>query len=206
VRHIALALTLTLAGVPVSAQVGLQPMFESGEALEAELHSDFNGDGHADIAYIVRGEERRELRVATTVVTDGEIGETPPQVLSLDPYPLGSARLSAKGNVLVLEDLTGGTTAVASTHRFRWDQRLGAMRLIGLDAALYSRTFAHGGQEASWNLLTGDLHTQTLRLRRDNNDIAYDKVDQRRRKRASQPLRLEQSPNGEDLLEWPGGR
>jgi hypothetical protein len=181
-------------------------MFESGEALEAELHGDFNGDGHADIAYIVRGEERRELRVATTVVTDGEIGETPPQVLSLDPYPLGSARLSANGNVLVLEDLTGGTTAVASTHRFRWDQRLGAMRLIGLDAVLYSRTFAHGGQEASWNLLTGDLHTQTLRLRGDNSDIAYDKVDQRRRKRASQPLRLEQSPSGEDLLEWPGGR
>lgn len=69
-----------------------------------------------------------------------------------------------KNSVLLLRDMTGGTTAVASTHRFRWDAKLGAMRLIGLDATLYSRTYAHDGQEPSWNLLTGSLVNRTLRL------------------------------------------
>jgi hypothetical protein len=200
-------LALMLVAAPATAQVGPQPMFGASEQLEVELHADFNGDGHADVAYIVRGEDRRDLRVATTIVNAVEIGETPPQVLVLDPYPLGDATLSvkdsAKGKVLVLEDLTGGTTAVASTHRFRWDARLQAMRLIGLDATLYSRTFAHSGREASWNLLTGDLVTQELKLNRGPGDTAYDRVGKRRSKKPSPPLRLEVAPSGDELLGWP---
>ncbi len=203
-------LALALCAAPAAAQVGLQPMFDAGEELEVELHADFNGDGHADVAYVVRGDDKRELRVATTFVTEVEIGENPPQVLALDPYPLGTGQLSvkdsAKGKVLVFEDLTGGTTAVASTHRFRWDAKLEAMRLIGLDATLYSRTFAHDGKEASWNLLTGDLVTRTLRLNRGPGDAAYDTVGERKRKKPSPPLRLENAPSGDDLLGWPGAK
>ncbi len=200
-------LALALMAAPAAAQVGPQPMFAAGEELEVELHADFNGDGHADIAYIVRGEDRRELRVATTVITEVEIGENPPQVLALDPYPLGDAQLtvkdSAKGKVLVFADLTGGTSAVSSTHRFRWDAKLAAMRLIGLDALLYSRTYSHDGEEASWNLLTGALITQTLRLSKDR---GYDKVGLTRKTKQSPPLTLEQSPSGGDLLGWPGAQ
>ncbi|WP_285712398.1 hypothetical protein [Erythrobacter oryzae] len=203
-------LALALIAAPAAAQVGPQPMFDAGEELEVELHADFNGDGHADVAYIVRGDDKRELRVATTFITEVEIGENPPQVLALDPYPLADARLSetdsAKGKVLVLEDLTGGTTAVSSTHRFRWDARLEAMRLIGLDATLYSRTYAHDGKEASWNLLTGDLVTRTLRLNKGPGDQAYDTVGETKRKKPSPPLRLENSPSGDDLLGWPGAK
>lgn len=203
-------LGLALIAAPAAAQVGPQPMFDAGEELEVELHADFNGDGHADVAYVVRGDDKRELRVATTFVTEVEIGENPPQVLALDPYPLGPAQLSAKdsakGQVLVLQDLTGGTTAVFSTHRFRWDTKLQAMRLIGLDATLYSRTFAHDGKEASWNLLTGDLVTRTLRLRKGSYDVAYDKIGERKRKKPSPPLKLEGSPSGDNLLGWPGAK
>lgn len=201
-----LALALALAAAPAAAQVGPQPMFEAGEELEVELHADFNADGYADVAYIVRGENRRELRVTTTVVTEVEIGETPPQVLALDAYPLAEGTLKVKGNVLLLEDLTGGTTAVASTHRFRWDGKLQAMRLIGLDAKLYSRTFAHDGQEASWNLLTGDLVTRTLRLNTGKGDHAYNLADEAKTKKRIKPLKLEESPSGDDLLGWPGAK
>lgn len=203
-------LALAMIAAPASAQVGPQPILDAGEELEVGLHADFNGDGHADVAYIVRGDEKRELRVATTFVNEVEIGENPPQVLALDPYPLGTAQLSekdsAKGKVLVFEDLTGGTTAIASTHRFRWDAKLEAMRLIGLDATLYSRTYAHDGREASWNLLTGDLVTRTLRLNKGPGDAAYDKVGEIRRKKPIPPLRLGDSPSGDDLLGWPGAK
>jgi hypothetical protein len=211
-RAALLALALIAASAPMQAgaQVGPQPMFDAGEALEVELHADFNGDGHSDVAYIVRGDDKRELRVATTLVTEVEIGENPSQVLALDPYPLGEALLevkdSAGGKVLIVKELTGGTTAVFSTHRFRWDAKLQAMRLIGLDATLYSRTFSHDGREASWNLLTGDLTSHRLKLRGGDSDIAYDEVDKKRKKKRSAPVRLEQSPSGDDLLGWPGAK
>lgn len=202
----ALALTLALLALPAAAQEGPQPVLAEGEAVEVELRADFNADGRADLAYIAAREDSRELRVVTSFISEVEIGENPAQVLVLDPYPLGDGVLKLKGNVLLLEDLTGGTTAVFSTHRFRWDAKLAAMRLIGLDATLYSRTYAHDGKEASWNLLTGDLVTRTLRLRKGPGDQAYDKVGQMKRKKPSRPLKLEASPSGDGLLGWPGAK
>ena len=203
-RH-ALALALGLLALPAAAQEGPRPLLAEGETVEVELREDFNADGRADLAYIGAREDSRELRVVTSYVSEVEIGENPPQVLVLDPYPLGDGVLKLKGNVLLLEDLTGGTTAVFSTHRFRWDAKLQAMRLIGLDATLYSRTFAHDGIKASWNLLTGDFASHTLKLRGGDSDTAYDEVDKKRKKKRSAPVRLEQSPTGDDLLGWPGG-
>ncbi len=182
------------------------PALAEGERVEAEVRADLDGDALPDLAYIARSEEQRELRVVTTHGSASAVGETMPQVLALDPYPLGDGSLMVRNRVLLLEDLTGGTTAVASTHRFRWDAKLGAMRLIGLDATLYSRTFAHDGSEASWNLLTGDLVTQRMRLRRGGGDQAYDIVGRTRRKKPSPPIRLEDAPAGDDLLGWPGGQ
>jgi hypothetical protein len=204
--RVALAPALALtAALPLAAQGEPQASLVSGETIEVETRADLNADGVEDLAYIARRDEvLRELRVVTS--TGSGPGENPPQVLAMDPYPLGDAQLAVKGNVLLLQDLTGGTTAVFSTHRFRWDAKLSAMRLIGLDATLYSRTFAHDGQKASWNLLTGLLLTHTMRLRKDDSDIAYDDVDKRRTRKPSPPLRLEQSPSGDELLGWPGGQ
>lgn len=209
------ALVLALIAAPLAAQEGRQPVLAEGEELEAEARADFNSDGLEDLAYVARngptdvaigGNERRELRVVISYRNETDFGHNPAQVLALDPYPLAPATLTLKGNVLLLNDLTGGTTAVFSTHRFRWDPKLDAMRLIGLDATFYSRTFAHDGKEASWNLLTGVLLTHTLRLRQDDSDRAYDEVGKQRRRKASPPLRLEQSPSGDDLLGWPGAK
>lgn len=206
-KTIAIALLLTAS--PATAQEGPQPWLADGETIEVELRGDFNADFVPDLAYVAAKEDQRELRVVLGFANETDVGELPMQVLPLDPYPLAAASLAlsgpVRGKVLLLEELGGGTTAVHSTHRFCWDTKLGAMRLIGLDATLYSRTFAHDGRKASWNLLTGDLHTHTMRLRKDDSDIAYDEVDKRQRKKRSRPLRLENSPSGDDLLGWPGG-
>lgn len=201
-------LALMVLAYPVVAQATVHAV--SSMDIEAAVTADLNGDGVDDHAMILRhGATSRELRVVTSYRNETDFGESPSQVLALDPYPLGDAQLSVKdgvrGKVLVLKDLTGGTTAVASTHRFRWDAKLQAMRLIGLDATLYSRTFAHDGMKASWNLLTGDLSSHRLKLRNDGSAIAYDEVDRRRRKKRSAPVRLEQSPTGDALLGWPDG-
>lgn len=208
------ALALLVAATPapaneLTAPFG-HPMTEEGQTVETQILGDFNGDGYGDLAYVVRGDDQRFLRVVTSMAGEVDLDIHPPQELALDPYPLGDGTLkvtqSAKGKVLVFDDLTGGTTAVASTHRFRWDAKLQAMRLIGLDATLYSRTFAHDGQEASWNLLTGDLVTRTLRLNKGPGERTYDKLAERRRKNPSRPVRLENSPGGDDLLGWPSSK
>jgi hypothetical protein len=200
-------LALALLASPLAAQQGPQPYLAQGETIETELRADLNGDGNADLAYVAAKEGQRELRVVVSYVSETDFGELPAQVLALDADPLADASLSvkgqARGRVLIVQELAGGTTAVASTHRFRWDEKLGAMRLIGLDATLYSRTFAHDGQVASWNLLTGDLTHHRLKLRNDGSDIAYDEVDKERKRKPSPPLRLEDSPSGDELLGWP---
>ncbi|MCL9998003.1 MAG: hypothetical protein NBV68_01345 [Erythrobacter sp.] len=197
-------LGLGLIAAPVAAQATVHAV--STMHIEVAVTADLNGDGLDDSAMVVGDGGRRELRVVTSYRSETDSGENPPQVLPLDPGPLGDAVLEVKGDVLLLKELTGGTTAVASTHRFRWDGKLGAMRLIGLDATLYSRTFAHDGREASWNLLTGDLTSHRLKLRGDDSDVAYDEVDRQRKKKRSAPLRLERSPSGDDLLGWPGAK
>lgn len=201
-------LALALIAAPAATQVGPpSPTLAEGEEVEVQLTADLNADGREDLAYIARKEDNRELRVVTSYFSEVEVGENPPQVLTLDPYPLGDGQLSVKdsgkGKVLVFEELTGGTTALSSTYRFRWDAKLAAMQLIGLDATLYSRTFAHDGVEASWNLLTGDLVTRTLKLNKGPGDEAYKPVGEKKTKRLLPPIRLEDSPRAEGILPYP---
>ena len=203
-------LALALLAAPAAAHEGPHPHLAEGETLEVELRGDFNADLVPDLAYVTVKDDLRELRLVVGYANETDAGALAAQVLPLDAYPLADASLTLTGRptgkVLLLSNLTGGTTAVASTHRFRWDPKLGAMRLIGLDATLYSRTFAHDGQEASWNLLTGDLITRTLKLNRGAGDEAYAKVSEKRRKKPSRPVRLENAPSGDDLLGWPAGQ
>lgn len=207
-RHTAF-LVLALLAAPAAAQEGPQPFLEDGETIETDLRADLNADGLPDYAYVASREDSRELRVVTTYRDETDGGENPVQRLLLDPYPLADAALSvkssARGAVLVMEEVTGGTTAIFSTHRFRWAKGLGVMRLIGLDAMLYSRTFAHDGREASWNLVTGELVTRNLRRNTRGGEAAYDKVDEQRTRKPSPVLVIEESPDGAALLGWPEG-
>ena len=115
----------------------------AGVRQESVLSGDFDGDGREDRAMVLRDDERRRLLVALYGVG------------ALDPYPLGEASLSAPRGVLVIEDLAGGTTAIQSTYRYRYDKATDRMRLIGDDVSLYSRTWQHGTTKVSTNRLTG---------------------------------------------------
>jgi hypothetical protein len=119
---------------------------------ETVMAADFNADGIDDQAMVVRNDDRRVLLVLLGEKGGGfrRIG-----VGALDPFPLGEAELSAPKGVLVEHDLTGGTSAIDSTYRYRYDKATDRMRLIGDDASYYSRTWQHGTTTISTNRLTG---------------------------------------------------
>ena len=165
-----------------------------GWRLETQLDADFNGDFQADVAMVIRNDDERWLLVA---LGEGKglkrigLGE-------LDPYPLGDASLEEKKGVLLITDLTGGTTAIQSTYRYRYEAATGRMQLIGDDASLYSRTNSHGGIEVSTNRLTGVRITQTSEPDEEKGEYRFSKE-----KRSTVPkdkLYLETAPKPEDTV------
>lgn len=171
-----------------------------GEEITGRADGDLNGDGAADTAYGVAGEDARSVTVLATQPPGAKTPYKPIGVLKLEPYSLGPATLSVAKGVLKIEDFTGGTTAISAIYRYRFDAPSGRMRLIGLDATLYSRTYAHDGFEMSWNLLTGDIVTRDLKLNKRGGDAAYDKAFERRFKRPSKPLYMETTPDPEEVM------
>jgi len=173
----------------------IEPTVGAGETLETRLDADINGDGTADIAYVVNADAWRELRVVIA-------GRNGVEALDLGTDPLGTGELSLDGGVLKFVDLTGGTTAYASTRRYRYDGLRNRTRLIGLDVTLYSRTFAHDGYETSWNLLTGEGRAAELRLTEGaQDDRAYNKVHEVNFRRRTRPVWLTDTPDPETFLE-----
>ncbi len=167
-----------------------------GLELETRIDGDLDGDGRPDTVYVERGEEVRRLHVLLG-------GTTPAGVLEMDPYPVqrGEALLEiTKKGVLVVGDLTGGSSATSSTYRFRYDGKAGRMRLIGLDAKFYSRTNRHGWSSASWNLLTGDYVEESAELIETPTDAAYADPVVTRGKRPTGPVYMEDTPSGESLI------
>lgn len=203
----AAALLFAVAATSLAAGEPGDPSSIPGAVIEADVRADFDGDWTPDRALIVRsGAGARELWVVTSQRMENQPADRAVEVLKLDPSPLIPGSLAVTENVLILDELTGGTTAVASTHRFRFDGFLEGMRLIGLDATLYSRTFAHDGVKVSWNLLTKDLITDDLKLDASTGQPAYAEVNEKRTKKRTRRLRLERSPSGQDLLGWPNGQ
>jgi hypothetical protein len=171
-----------------------------GWRMETQLEADFNADGKPDVAMVVRNDDERWLLVA---VGEGKglhrigLGE-------LDPYPLGDAQLEAKKGVLLITDLTGGTTAIQSTYRYRHEAASGRMQLIGDDVALYSRTNAHGGVEVSTNRLTGVRLTQTSEPDEARGEYRFGK--QKRSDVPKDKLYLETAPSPEDTVSLGEGK
>jgi hypothetical protein len=196
-----LLVAMTTAGLVAWPAAAVEPVVDSGEEVEARVDGDLNGDGTDDLAYVVGTEVWRELRIVLSYSSEADFGFEAPEALDLEPTMLGPGSLSIDGNVLKFEDLTGGTTAIASTRRFRYDGSRKRMRLIGLDATLYSRTNTHDGFEASWNLLNGDTVTRELRLVEGAGEDPYDYGRERRFKRRIRPQWLADSPDPETMLE-----
>ncbi|RNJ64308.1 MAG: hypothetical protein EDM03_08270 [Porphyrobacter sp. IPPAS B-1204] len=197
----AAALALLALALPGCTGAGgdPSPLSATSAPTTHETH-DWNGDGILDRAAIVEGDDGLILQFETGG-PDGLV-----QSLTLqDDGSLLYPGVAKEGERLVLTQLTGGTTAVASTHSFAWDSTLGAMRLMALEATLYSRTFAHDGLEAVWDPIGGTLATHTLRLRQGGGDQAYDITDEKVTAKPSAPIRLEDAPSGDSLLPYPYG-
>ena len=152
--------------MPPVTDAMLNDWLEPGEEIETRIDGDLNADGDSDTAYVVAGPDARKLRVLLSYRSEIDIGHGPAGELRLEPDRLGPAGLTIDKGVLTIRDLTGGTTALAATYRYRpAETKEGPrMRLIGLDATVYSRTFAHDGDEMSWNAATGDTITSLLKV------------------------------------------
>lgn len=188
-----------LVPVPLMSDEEVAGMIDTGSALEIRLDGDLNGDGEIDTIYVERGEDVRKLTVMLAYRGEVDLGHQPVGVLAMDPYPVqgGPASLSIEKGVLIVEDLTGGTTATSSLYRFRYDPKAERMRLIGLDAKFYSRTNAHGWSSVSWNLLNGAFVEESAELL-DSGD--YADPASKRSKRPSKTLYMEDAPSAEALV------
>jgi hypothetical protein len=185
---------------PITDQFLLDQL-ELGEEIEARADGDLNGDGDSDTVFVVSSPDERHLYVVLSYRGEVDIGHEPGGDFKLEPYALGSAELSIDKGVLTIKDLTGGTTALSATYRYR-AVRTGErqrMRLIGLDATVYSRTYAHDGDEMSWNVATGDTITSQLKVA-TSGDRGYDKLHTRKFRRPVRTIYMEETPGAEDEL------
>jgi hypothetical protein len=186
-------LPILLLCAPMAA-AAFEPELRDGETLVTRVDGDLDGDGMADTAWLTASDDKRELVVH---LTDGSS-----EALTLDTTPLGPGTLAIKNGVLLFDDLTGGTTAIAATRRYRYDKNQIRMRLIGYDATFYSRTQQHDGFEVSWNLVTGAAITRAMHLNRSGKgDAAFDRIDEHKTVRRSPRVWLSDTPAPEDLIE-----
>lgn len=138
-----------------------------GWVQESAHDPDLDGDGKPDLVLVMAGPDNEARKLLAALSAPGgyrNIGEA-----SLPGYPLGPADVSFTARkVLVVVDLTGGTTANQTTMRYRFEPSPGggAMRYIGLDISNYSRTNRHDATHLSYNWLTGARSRQVDRLTR----------------------------------------
>lgn len=203
-------LCLTAAGTMAFAAERLQPppmsaeeianYIPDGARIETRLDADINGDGMPDTIFIGASDERRILKVMMASVDEFDTGYQPVGEAGMDVDPLGAASLSVKKGVLLVEDLTGGTTAIHSLYRYRFDAKARRMRLIGDDVTLYSRTNAHESTAISTNRLTGARTTKESKIEGDG----YVDQPPKQGKVPTRPVYMEDAPLPAETLGFGG--
>lgn len=188
------------SALPVMSDAEVRGQLAPGEEVEARIDGDLNGDGGIDTALVLTKDDDRMARVFFTVRDEFSVERVLAGKFNLQSAPLGPAELSVNKGVLVIRDLTGGTTATSVTYRFRGESTAPKMRLIGMDATFYSRTFAHDGAEMSWNLLTGDIITSKLKIPAGESESGYDKVGTKRARRPAATIYMEDTTDPEEEL------
>ena len=209
-RSLGLIAAISLGGMAHAADRPMMPpitdamlddWLELGEEIETRADGDLNGDGDTDTVYVVASPDERMLRVMLSYRSEVDIGHEPGGELKLEPLPIGPADLKIAKGVLTIRDLNGGTTALSATYRYRAVRTAERprMRLIGLDATVYSRTFAHDGNEMSWNVATGDTITTQLKVA-TTGDRGYDKLHTRKFRQPVRTIYMEDTPDAEEEL------
>ncbi len=180
---------------PMTAEQ-LAPYIPDGAEIETRLDADLTGDGLRDLAVVAANDDVRVLKVMIGYADDTSMGFDPAGEMRMGGSPLGTASLSVKKGVLLVEDLDGGTTAIQSLYRFRFDPKQTKMRLIGDDVTLYSRTNAHDSTSISTNRLNG---TQIV-TRRVVGEDGYTDQPEPRKRIGTAPIWMEDAPLPEDTL------
>lgn len=206
----AFILALALAASSATAKPPAQPT-ESGEirsrlpegaTVEARLADDLTGDGLRDFAVVGGTESERILIVFAAFSSETDMGYRPIGSMAMDISPLGAAKLSSKAGVLIVEDLTGGTTAISSLYRFRFDKKADRMRLIGDDVTSYSRTNMHGSVKISTNRLTGVQVSTRSELRGKGDEAKLVPGKGVTSKISRKPIYMEEAPDPSVTLGW----
>ncbi len=180
---------------PMTAEQ-LAPYLPDGATIETRLDADLTGDGLADLAVVASNDDVRVLKIMIAYAGEFDMGFDPVGEMKMGVGPLGAASLSVKKGVLLVEDIEGGTTAIQSLYRFRFDPKETKMRLIGDDVTLYSRTNAHDSTSISTNRLTG---AQVLKRSVVNEDGYTDQPEQKK-KVGTAPIWMDDAPLPEDTL------
>lgn len=169
-----------------------------GGRIETRLDADVTGDGLRDIVFVAGNDDVRVLKVLAAYTDEFSMGFDVVGEAKMGISPLGSAGLSVKKGVLIVEDLDGGTTAISSLYRYRFDAKAKRMRLIGDDVSLYSRTNAHDSVSISTNRLTG------VQVRKDSvvGENGYTDKPEVKKKVSAKPIYMEEAPLPEQTLEF----
>lgn len=177
---------------------GLAKFLPIGSEVEARVDADFTGDGFVDAAAVaVKDDVRVLVVVASSARGLVKLGQT-----EMDPGPLGTAQLTVARGVLIVEDLTGGTTALSSTYRWRYDPAVRKMRLIGDDVSLYSRTWAHDGKDISTNRLTGVQIVTLQKLKGRGGNASYVPSKPIRKAVSRDPIYMGGEPSPSRTMGW----
>ncbi len=200
-KRVILALAVLLVTAPAQAAAsvaGLEKFLPIGAEVETRVDADLTGDGLVDAAAVaVKDDERLLVVVADSPRGLVKIGQT-----AMGSDPLGSAELKAARGVLIIEDLTGGTTALSSTYRWRYDPTMRKMRLIGDDVSFYSRTYAHDGRDVSTNRLTGVQITTFQKLKGRGGNASYVPSKPIRKTVSRDPIYMGDEPTPERTMGW----
>lgn len=167
-----------------------------GAGIEARLDADLTGDGLRDLAVVAANDDVRVLKVMIGYDDEFSLDLDPVGEMRMGSAPLGAASLTVKKGVLIVEDLDGGTTAIQSLYRFRFDPKETKMRLIGDDVSLYSRTNAHGSTSISTNRLNGVQIVKRSVVGKDG----YTDQPEQKKKVGTAPIWMDDAPLPEDTL------
>lgn len=217
-RSVAWLLAAAVAALPLAAAaqaVPIPPMtatevsaqLEGNATLESRLDVDFDFDGELDTVFVALG-SRGRMAIAMQAYRDaGGEGHRRIGVLRLPDSPLMPAQLALRSGVLSIDDLTGSDTATQATYRFRYDRKLRTLRLVGLDAARYSRRRLHGSVRLNWDPVSG---LQALSFGTptggEGSEQGYRYGDVRRKLRKAPALTFGRTPTADQALEQAGVR